>query len=1452
MKVLFYFLLLTISLNLQQLHAQNPINDDCNTAIALGTAPICTPLVYSNDGAKPTINVVSKNSFCSADGNNDSDVWFTFVTSSPSDYSITVKSTGPKGIIFPILGIYRGDCLPGGLVKICSDTSFVLENIISVNAFGLSKNETYFIRVSDEKGAGDFQICVSEYQPATIADSPSKACNGVLYDSGGPDKDYKDNENIVYTICPSEPHQCIKFTLVDYNLEIGDSLKFYNGPDTTAPLIRKIIGEDFNSGFNSGGSGFDVYATSNCMTLQFISDKAGVYEGFSGKWICSQEQCPAFKPVDFDLSPSNKSVEAAVARPGTLVNLKNINCGTGKFNYGTFNATDNSDLGLGTGIVLSSGDIRKINQSAHLLASTSLKLKGDNDLDSLSILEGGSKSKDACVVEFDVFANTDEINFEYIFGSEEYPEFISDPTFYDIFALLIDGPGIIGDPKISPKKNLAILPDGTPISIGQVNSSSNYQYYRNNFDGKEIVYNGLTIGKNGYRKTLSAQSKVIPCNTYHLKLAIADRGDENFDSGVFIGDIKGSAPEISFNSAIGLETLIENCSGLGEYIVFRLNRASNTALSYQVSFGGTATRNTDYQANIPNVITFPPGEIELSFPIQALNDNLLENQEYLEITLSRDFGCGLAPLVTYKVFIQDNLTLSLNFPDTLNICKNTIGAKGILLSASGANRYHWQTDSAFSTPFKAKTFINPSKDGWFSITGSVNACTVTDSFYVHIVKPELQIDTISSLSICEGGTIELRAVNNFGSQFLEWSPTNLFSSPNAEKVSFKPKFSGQITVKANIGTCVVADTIEIQVRRINMPVVDKLIEACYKEKIKLASFTFAPDSKFSWTPAGPSDPSSNDVFIQATQSEKYILKGESNNCVLYDTIQVQLVGKIDIQGADTLKICKGSRKRINADIGKNNSASASNFIWQSSAVSILQTDSLQTEIIAIKSGWIYAHINTAKCTLTDSIYVIVDSIPDNMNLIVVPAKPFYCQGDTILLYSGSMPLPLYPKATFEWMNPILGAASPTNKANLKFIAEKSSLYIRKINNVSCSRIDTFSILVLPKLPELELKVDTTCIGQIANLIVTNSSAYDKFEWKPAAPLSCSDCSNPRTTQAGTYTVTGSKQGFCPSIKSAEAFFKGTRLSISAVKSVFCHAEKVEAQLNAVGSSTVSWSPSIGLSCTNCTNPLATATGKFTVSTEKDGCKTSASIDIERVIDTVSIESKLTICDQLSTKVIIPNDSLFNMYSFSPAIEKNGNMLIFNTSGRYTLSAKTIKGNCPVNQTILVSKGNNPKISIQANPGIISLNQQAIKLKASGENLDMGTILWQDNSGGDTYTVTPNSATSVITIKGLSTDGCLGTDTITIYTVSIPTIFTPDIQGENSLLKILNIPPASIATFNSIAIFDRWGNLVFESNNADAQWNGNQYASDVYIYYLVFELNGTAKKILLKGEVTLVR
>jgi len=147
------------------------------------------------------------------------------------------------------------------------------------------------------------------------------------------------------------------------------------------------------------------------------------------------------------------------------------------------------------------------------------------------LLKNGKKTFDACVLEMDIVPTADTLSFNYVFGSEEYDEFVG-TEFNDVFAFFITGEGITGE------KNLAVVP-GTdiPVSVNTINNgangsqgrnSSNPGYYVSNVSGNiAIEYDGLT-------KLMEIRQPVKAYQTYHIKLAIADAADNSYDSGVLI------------------------------------------------------------------------------------------------------------------------------------------------------------------------------------------------------------------------------------------------------------------------------------------------------------------------------------------------------------------------------------------------------------------------------------------------------------------------------------------------------------------------------------------------------------------------------------------------------------------------------------------------------------------------------------------------------------------------------------------------------------------------------------------------------------------------------------------------------------------------------------------------------------------------------------------------------
>ena len=194
---------------------------------------------------------------------------------------------------------------------------------------------------------------------------------------------------------------------------------------------------------------------------------------------------------------------------------------------GLFTGGIDAGLGIETGILMASGFINNaIGPNASNSITGILGLGGDADLNALS----GVTTFDATILEFDFVPNYNELFIEFVFGSDEYLEFVNS-SFNDAFAFFLNG------------TNIAVVPSTTtPITINTINHLVNTTYFKNNYSWPGPFCNEM----DGFTTVLVANGAVTPNVSNHIKLAIADGSDHVLDSWVFIKaeGFSGVDPEV--------------------------------------------------------------------------------------------------------------------------------------------------------------------------------------------------------------------------------------------------------------------------------------------------------------------------------------------------------------------------------------------------------------------------------------------------------------------------------------------------------------------------------------------------------------------------------------------------------------------------------------------------------------------------------------------------------------------------------------------------------------------------------------------------------------------------------------------------------------------------------------------------------------------------------------------
>jgi gliding motility-associated-like protein len=228
--------------------------------------------------------------------------------------------------------------------------------------------------------------------------------------------------------------------------------------------------------------------------------------------------------------------------------------------YGYFDASGTS-FPFQNGIVLSTGRLQNVDgPNTTLSDDDATGWSGDSDLEQAL---NENNTINATILEFEFTAIADQISFRYLFASEEYQEGNANTCqFSDLFGFLIR------PASAAQYENIALVPGTTtPVKVTTVHpaipngcAAQNEAYFGS--------WNNATapINFNGQTAVLEATTTVIPNQTYHVKLVIADEQNFRYDSAVFL-----EAGSFKLFSNLGNDKLLANSAALCENETLELN-----------------------------------------------------------------------------------------------------------------------------------------------------------------------------------------------------------------------------------------------------------------------------------------------------------------------------------------------------------------------------------------------------------------------------------------------------------------------------------------------------------------------------------------------------------------------------------------------------------------------------------------------------------------------------------------------------------------------------------------------------------------------------------------------------------------------------------------------------------------------------------------------------------------
>ncbi len=1160
-----------------------------------------------------------------------------------------------------------------------------------------------------------------------------------------------------------------------------------------------------------------------------------------------------------------------------------------------------SNIGLDEGIIIATGDVMNaIGPNLSTSTTTNFNLPGDPQLTALTT----SNTFDAVSLEFDFIPTGDTLRFRYVFASEEYCEFVCD-QFNDVFAFFLSGPGITG------AVNIANVPGSTPpipITIKNINNGDcstnppqqcggNPLYYVDNTNGNNPVI--TSVQYDGFTVVLEAMAIVVPCSTYHIKIAIADVGDGAYDSAVFLEagsfgsngvTVTANAPDV--NSA-GQNLLPEGCAKAS--FVFTLSQPEPDTVVFYFDLTGTAQNGIDY-VQIPDSIVIPPGQLSDSIVIEPLVDGLPELDEtvILTITSSAFAICSNAISDTLIIVNIDSLGVEISPPSALKCGNNPVTLSTNVVGGIGPLTYSWAPGGMTT----ATVSVNPSTTTTYYVTVS-DTCgnTATDSIVVQ-AYPAVNADIIpNTLDICKGTgePVSTTVTGGTGTYTYVWTPTAGVSNSNSSNPVLNPSATQYYYFYAvdSVGCQSNTDSILVNVHEIPVVTAGPDTGLCAGQGVSLNASASGGSGtySFTWTPASSlSNPSISNPYATPSTSTVYtvIATDQNTQCVSMPAYVQVLIGQKPTADAGPDKtVCVGD----SVVIGGTPSGYIGTLTYQWSPASGLSDPNVlyPKASPSFTTTYFLTVFDNGCASDADSVTVFIESLPilSNTN----PVFQEICPGDSVqLLVTGTLNTPY----SIEW--------TPTAGLNDATILEPwaspdtTTTYYLNVQSGAC-QVDSILFYTVAIKDVAEVKADSTGKGFVyycqtdtngVTLPAQITGPYSSFSWTPFSYLSPPNTLNPFASPPTDtdYILTVQTNG-CTVRDTVKLYvLSAPNISLPVDTTEFCTTDSVNiVATGGAGAATFTWYYIQGNDTTfiqgNSLNLPGNTFGNDTLGMTfyveayemSKFCKSKDSVFIKfhPVPDAQIFIQPQVQCngDTVHFQVIKPSDlsNITTIWDLGDGSFAQGGDVnyVYQTPGKYTATATLYYNYDSTCKKILNSDGiiyivEKAQANFYSEPSIgdtLYLPNSGIQFYDSSSG-DVVKYYWDfgDNEISEAknpYHHYKYSGNYEVMLIAFDAAGCSDSVKKGLYIIKvplmepIPNVFTPNGDGVNDIFIIDYEGSQEFL----LQIFDRWGRRVFVSDASEKGWNGllpngNEAPEGTYFY--------TCKvgKELFKGSVTLIR
>ncbi len=501
---------------------------------------------------------------------------------------------------------------------------------------------------------------------------------------------------------------------------------------------------------------------------------------------------------------------------------------------------------------------------------------------------------------------------------------------------------------------------------------------------------------------------------------------------------------------------------------------------------------------------------------------------------------------------------------------------------------------------------------------------------------------------------------------------------------------------------------------------------------------------------------------------------------------------------------------------------------------------------------------------TDRDTVNVDVIPFPVPSLNLTGPNTVCAGDFVQLNASSN----NAGVIFYWDESREGLTCYENCFNPLAYPEVTTTYVvTAVGQGGCSRMDSITVEVINNTAELAGIDRTICRGESVTLSIQGGF---NPSWSPFDGLSCINCPTPEASpeETTTYMVEVTTADGCLATDSVQITVMDIDDIDAGADQTICLGDAVE--LNADGKGVISWSPASSLSATDILNPTATpaTTTTYTFLVTNDLCELEDNVTINvRERAEISATGDV-ICLGDTTELMASGvaDS-YTWTSPNDPMPINGPRATVYPEETTTYTVIGSLGNC-IPDTTEVEVFVNPLPEIEV--------QETVSYFLGADPVQLEAVASGGSGGGYSYSWSPPDGLSCVTcpdplampdtmmiydIAVMDSEGCRTVEQVRLLLkeeceeelIIVPNAFTPNGDGLNDLLFVRG---SVLSTVNLFRIYDRWGAMVFETENIREGWDGTFKGQalnpGVFVYYVEAPCPLDGSRILKKGNITLLR